>query len=77
MHFCTCIKKNMILRYRFSIFHVVFAEVTSQKQIEYIEVDNVKYGFVPSTKKRYGFMRFNPGAKKAYEQSSAEIVSKN
>lgn len=38
-------------------------------------MDGVKYGFVPSKNKRYGFMRFPPGGKKLYEKSSAAIVS--
>lgn len=50
------------------------AEASTHKQIEYVEIEGVKYGFVPSKNKRFGLMRFQPGAKKAYEKSTGVIV---
>lgn len=58
-----------------NVFSLYISEATTHKQIEYVEINGIKYGFVPSTNKRYGFMRFLPGANKPYEESSAEIVS--
>lgn len=51
-----------------------FAEAATHNQIEYVEIDDVKYGFVPSANKRYGMMRFKAGAKKASEKSAGIIV---
>lgn len=50
------------------------AEAATHKQIDYVEIDDVKYGFVASTDKRHGLMRFKPGAKKEYEKSCGVIV---
>lgn len=55
------------------IFYFI-AEASNHKQIDYVEIEDVKYGFVASTEKRYGLMRFKPGAKKSYEKSSGIIV---
>lgn len=55
---------------------ILLSEVATHKQIEYTERDGIKYGFVPSANKRYGFMKFKPGATKPFEKSSGQIVSK-
>lgn len=53
---------------------LLLSEVANHKQFDYVEMDGVKYGFVPSANKRFGWMRFSPGAKKAHEISSGVIV---
>lgn len=69
---------NIIFSLFFHLFYNEFsmfiAEAATHKQIDYVEIDDVKYGFVASTDKRHGLMRFKPGAKKEYEKSCGVIV---
>lgn len=54
----------------------IFAEVSSTDKIEYVEMNGVDYGFVPSSvTRRCGFMRFQPNAIKAKTPNFAEVVS--